>query len=208
MGTVFVLIGYCFLSFAILSLVGICAVGTSTSRVLLVLLANLFLSWPVVAVATNVVTSRLMKSPPPRPMFCNRFGFHERVLLPIWFHPMPAVDRHGNWVWADFEDNLLVIVVNADPPNGTSPQMTEGLTETTFSSLQGQTHTVRRDKNRLVIIRPSLRACEYQIAHSDAMTFFDACQLDYEGNHLLSARTLLPADAHAEYDRCLEPPGD
>lgn len=52
---------------------------------------------------------------PVRPMFHNYYGRNDHMLFSRWIWQAPAYDRLGNYAVADYELNLLVIVLAMDP---------------------------------------------------------------------------------------------
>ena len=48
---------------------------------------------------------------PPRPIFHNEHGTEKPPMSPWWHLTEPRGDQFGNRLWADYEDNLLVVVV-------------------------------------------------------------------------------------------------
>ena len=93
--------------------------------------------------------------PPLRPMFHNRFVERERAWLPFWVGPTSFRDDAGNAIWVDYETNMAVIVIGAavdgswsgPRPDPYESQFTVGPSSTEL------TVTVRREVNRLVVIR-------------------------------------------------------
>lgn len=144
--------------------------------------------------------------PTPRPMFCNDFAGDERALLPDWRDPTPIVDRFGHWGYADYEDNLLLIVVTGVPKTSRFQDLSPGTHESTIAigdDSKGQFTVLQRTQNALVVILPSGDSKQFALKSGLARQFHqERCSKNVD-NVLREAGELLEPAERAEFTKFL-----
>ena len=99
----------------------------------------------------------LHRFPPPRPMFCEKFGEDEQQLLPSWHPSCEDADRYGNWAWVDKQDNVLLIVVTGEPRGARKNALQTGLFKCRVkvgADYEERFVTLPRMKDTLVVVLP------------------------------------------------------
>ncbi len=144
--------------------------------------------------------------PTPRPMFCNDFADDERTLLPDWRDPTPIVDRFGHWGWADYEDNLLLIVVTGVPETSRWQALSAGTHESKIAigdDGKGQFMVLQRTQNTLVVVLPNAESKHFAPKNGLARQFHQLrCSKNVQ-NVLREAGDLLEPTERAEFTKFL-----
>ncbi len=160
----------------------------------------------LLSVEFKVISLVLLCMPPPRPMFCNNFVYDDRAPLPYWRHSTAIADRFGHWGWADYEDNLLLIVVTGVPATGVSgttfwevhTTIPEGMHESTITIGDGpneRSTVLQRTQNALVVILPNGDSGHFALNSGLARQFHEERRYKDVENVLREAGELLE---HAE----------
>jgi hypothetical protein len=154
----------------------------------------------------SVLSWILHRVPPPRPMFSNEFVDDERTLLPYWYDPISIVDRFGHWGWADYKDNLLLIVVTGVPETSRWQALSPGTHETTIAigdDHKGQFMVLQRTRNVLVVILPSGDSGHFALKSGLASQFHQERRSKDVKNVLREAGELLEPAERAEFVKFL-----
>lgn len=112
---------------------------------------------------------------PPRPMYCNVYGYtHRGDYFKSWGPSSYMSDTSGRIGWADFTDNALLIVDPLKPKLVPPWSLQPGLNSTNISLGDSDVvATVSRKTNVLVLIRNDGQIAEYRINEGIAKTFHD-----------------------------------
>ena len=170
-----------------------------------------FAVYAMFAVAIKIMIARLHAHPPPRPMFHNFFGEHERVLLPFWHEGFPLLDAQGNLMWADYDDNVLVILLNAAPDGSWSGGPIADEAETRFPvgvGSQEQWVTVQRTSNSLIVIRQDGSQADFPIPPDAATSIYEKGQSQFSKSFPVDVGTLLDASDKHRLDAFVNDAGD
>jgi hypothetical protein len=143
-----------------------------------VLWATLLLSVFAICIGRGVYKCLLgWLTTPPRPMFHNYYGPHpDRGLCNQWFPTIPHQDSDGTQVWADYDDNLLVVLLRSVPPEESS-RSAELISGVDHSSLKigpdarNSYVIVQRKKNKLLAIANTGETMEYALEEGKARSF-------------------------------------
>lgn len=116
---------------------------------------------------------------PPRPMFHDSYGAGGFELLPYWIPNTPLRDSHGQWVWVDKGDNVLVVHATGTPDTGRSHAMTGGHEQARFrlgsawnDERDNQYITIPRTRHELVVILPDGKWLSFSLGQGHAAQFF------------------------------------
>lgn len=179
MGTVHLLL-FLYLGSAIaLVAVGIAVFGSQPARAVAVIVFTLPGLCMLFTMETRVLQLYRMRFPPPRPMFHNRSTPDERTLLPFWQTPRHLVDNFGHWSWADWDDNLLVIVATGSLQGGRFGALRTGRHEAQVKVGDDRSDryvTVKRGRDQLVVILPQGQMQTFALRAGAARTW----EQDYE----------------------------
>lgn len=203
MGTVQILFVFAIGSILLLTVVGCWASERGAARCVGVFLVSAGVVCALLFAETCFLQNYLLQYPPARPMFHNQFGEHERCLLPIWWRPRPIVDATGNWCWADFEDNILAIVVMGDSTRGRYSPIRSGMAETQFKAGpdSGEVYvTVPRCTNRLVVILPNATMGAFPLSPGQAESFEEKIASSGSQNMLETARAAIEDGDRNRFD--------
>ena len=178
------------------------ALTVSAGLRLLVAIPAFFLVVEIFGWEIELLTTRLYLRPPPRPMFHNYFGEHERVLLPYWHMDMSTTDDAGTAMWADDEDNCLVAVLGAVVDGWHTGPVT-GLRSSRFSVGAREADVsveVQRTDDTLVVIRPDGEVAEFPLPPG-AVRGFPVERVSRRNKDLIAdVRALLDEESQARLD--------
>lgn len=216
MGTIHFGILLHFLAVVVLAAQGVRLVGRGLSWQVGVLVATLVAVYVVFAAEVAIMSWYLHRHPPDRPMFHNRFVQDERALLPFWYPPIPRADRYGHWLWSDFEDNALVVVVTGIPRTSRYGSIDAGQDAIRFrvgDDAGDRFVTIERTENVLIVILPDGKVGRFSLSQGLARSFFERASRVASENFLREACDLLDASEKQKCDAFLatysEPiPGD
>lgn len=203
MGTIGILFFFVIGSTLSLTIVGSWSSEAGPARTFGLFLASFVIVCILLIGETLSINSYLMKNPPARPMFNNHFGEHERSLLPFWWGPRPIVDGAGNWCWADFDDNVLAIVITGDSTRGRYSPIRCGMNETRFKAGadSGEAYvTVPRSTNRLVVIPPNATLADFPLPLGAAAGFEEEFVSAGAQDALESARAKIADGYRSRFD--------
>lgn len=202
MGSAFAGLGLLLVSIVALATQGACLVRRGVFMKVAVVLATPLMVYALFGMVVAIMTAYLYRYPPARPMFRNMFIQHERVLLPIWYVPVPRSDAYGHVLWADFEDNVLVVVVPGVPERGRYGHIKAGHDSTRFYVEDGAKDkyvTIERTKDALIIILPDGEVGRFTLGTGLAEPFYNGRDRKSSENLLRQACEVLDA---AEKQRC------
>ena len=189
-----------------LAVMGIRLVGRTTARSVAVLLGTALGLAVLFYVEGGLLVIYYMRHPPPRPMFHNHFGGHERALLPFWHGPWHTVDSLGHWAWADYGDNVLAIVATGVAEKGRSGALLASQHESRFKvgdNFADNYITIKRTKDALVVILPDGKWKPFALTPGAAESFDKESRLSGTRNLLRKAGELLDQQQRTAFDEFL-----
>jgi hypothetical protein len=167
--------------------------------------------WPLLYVVVRgyLSSDNFGSDPLKRPMFHDSYGPHpSRGGWPHWWLSYPVRDKAGNELWADFEDNVLVILVTCIPP-GTSVipySLSAGLTESRFKLPNGHEVLLQKCRNELVVISRTGDTRFARLGTGEAGRFFKNAQMQDHVDDILTGAISLVSAQEATRLRALKTP--
>jgi hypothetical protein len=142
----------------------------------------------------------------PRPVFHNGFYVLEMKFVPAW-HPSRAEwDEFGQYVRADYRDNLLVVILTGASPGADQP-LWGGLTDYTVrvGAEDGyQTITLPRIKDAFVLVSPDGTHQQFPLEPGWAEFFHGVSQMNaWRMNLLRSSRAALDEASKTGFDAAI-----
>lgn len=140
----------------------------------------------------------------PRPMFHNFYAYHPdgRPPWPRWWMNPPLVDEYGHWGWADYDDNVLVIVATGVPSMSRFGAMRSGQKLSEFrvgDDREDQFVSVGRTTNQLVVILPDGSVGRFTLSDGDAHRYYEQRESAVVENVLQEAAELLSETERLKY---------
>jgi hypothetical protein len=142
--------------------------------------------------------------PPSRPIFHNDFVDDDRVLLPFWDEGSCLVDRHGHWAWADYDDNVLLVVATGVPEWSRTNALSSGISSSKVcvgDDRDKRFMTLKRTTDALVVVLPDGSIGRFALASGLAKRYHLTRWLSHvdEGSVLREARELLGPDEKTKF---------
>jgi len=162
------------------------------------IIAILFLGTPLIAAAMKLV-------PPPRPMFSNHFGDHDRILLPVWWRPFHLRDASERWAWTDHDDNVIVLIDVGKHGSARLRGSKGGMTETEFGLMVDGVEKftlVQRSRNRLIVLRTDAARVDLSLPDGAARAV-EPRMAELETDVAAAIRSLLHENQRPEFDAAL-----
>lgn len=116
---------------------------------------------------------------PPRPAFCNEYGYYMRgQWWPRWHPTHRRTDSAGSVSWIDIADNSILIVLPTDDRHlrecHVSIEVQDQATFRVSDRHSNETVTVQRSPNRLILVNDRNHVKMFPIRRDCAMDFYIA----------------------------------
>lgn len=203
-GNLWPLFAYFLIATAFLAWVAVASARTMLGRAGAALLAIATVI-AFIIVGTPLIAAAMKLRPPPRPMFSNYFGDHERTLLPVWWRPSRVRDVLDRWAWIDHDDNVIVLIDAGKHGSARLRGSRGGMHETPFGlTIDGMEKftIVQRCRNRLIVLRPSGARVDLSLPDGAARAV-EPRMAELETDVAAAIRSLLPEGQRPEFDAAL-----
>ena len=145
----------------------------------------------------------------PRPLFHNRFVYHERAFLPYWYPSTSVRDSFGQHAEADYKENLVVVALTGR--HGAMAGIWgsgRGLFVQLDCSDKSTRRTYPRATDALVVVRPDGVAESFPLSAGQARQFHEGTDHKCHSNVLRDAAALLDAEHQAAITQFLSGYGE